>query len=396
MTAPATAAAPIGSELKLQVPDAVGAVDKSKPMEIGPKLDEAMLPQIDAIVANFTRGITDVDLHSDAFRAKAAEISQLGSSDIKSAAAQPNALLDRPLNAMGGDTKIANDLLDMRAKLDELNPATARTLHGMLAKLPFGNKMVRYTRQWQSARTQLDAMCNNLYAGQDRLRKDNQSIEDFRTQLWNTMVSLKKFMYMADRLYVALEAEIERVKTTDPQKAAEMTNDLLYPLGQKRQDLITQMAVSVQGHMAMGVIIQTNRELIRGVDRATTTTMSALAVAVTIQQALESQKKVAKSIDAVNDATEAMIAANAEQLRTQAADIYRQSASSGVSLEVLTKAFNDVFIAMDEIDAFKAGAITTMAATVDKLKVEIEKADPYLKRSAAISEGQTELALPAA
>jgi len=55
---------------------------------------------------------------------------------------------------------------------------------------------------------------------------------------------------------------------------------MLFYVRQKVQDLTTQLAVSVQGYLALDVIRRNNLELIRGVDRATTTTVSASGPAV--------------------------------------------------------------------------------------------------------------------
>ena len=49
---------------------------------------------------------------------------------------------------------------------------------------------------------------------------------------------------------------------------------------------MTQMAVAVQGYMALDLIRRNNLELIRGVDRAQTTTIAALRTAVMVSQAL--------------------------------------------------------------------------------------------------------------
>ena len=69
---------------------------------------------------------------------------------------------------------------------------------------------------------------------------------------------------------------------------------------QKRQDLLTQLAVSVQGYLALDLIRRNNVELIKGVDRATTTTISALRTAVIVAQALSDQKLVLDQITALN------------------------------------------------------------------------------------------------
>ena len=78
---------------------------------------------------------------------------------------------------------------------------------------------------------------------------------------------------------------------------------MLFSVRQKHQDLLTQLAVSVQGYLALDVIRRNNLELIKGVDRATTTTVSALRTAVIVAQALADQKLVLDQITALNTTT---------------------------------------------------------------------------------------------
>ena len=61
---------------------------------------------------------------------------------------------------------------------------------------------------------------------------------------------------------------------------------MLFYARQKVTDLLTQMAVNVQGYLALDLVRKNNLELAKGVDRATTTTVSALRTAVIVAQAL--------------------------------------------------------------------------------------------------------------
>ena len=61
---------------------------------------------------------------------------------------------------------------------------------------------------------------------------------------------------------------------------------------QRRQDIQTQLAVTVQGYMALDLIRRNNLELIRGVDRAQTTTIAALRTAVIVSQALSQDTRL--------------------------------------------------------------------------------------------------------
>ena len=100
------------------------------------------------------------------------------------------------------------------------------------------------------------------------------------------------------------------------------------PIRQRRQDILTQMAVAVQGYLALDLVKKNNVELIRGVDRAQTTTVAALRTAVIVSQALSQQKIVLDQITALNTTTANVIDATGTMLRVQTAEILKQAAAS--------------------------------------------------------------------
>ena len=158
-------------------------------------------------------------------------------------------------------------------------------------------------------------------------------------------------------------------------------SDALFPVRQRRQDIMTQMAVAVQGYMALDLIRRNNLELIRGVDRAQTTTIAALRTAVIVSQALSRQKLVLDQITALNTVTSNLIESTSEQLKIQGTQINQQAASSTVDVAKLQAAFDNVFATMDAVDTFRAQAIDSMAQTVQALEGQIQRAKPYLERT---------------
>src|SRR3546814_3938459 len=72
------------------------------------------------------------------------------------------------------------------------------------------------------------------------------------------------------------------------------------------------MAVTVQGYLALDLVKKNNVELVKGVDRASTTTVSALRTAVTVAQALTNQKLVLEQITALNTTTANIIDSTGE------------------------------------------------------------------------------------
>jgi uncharacterized protein YaaN involved in tellurite resistance len=132
--------------------------------------------------------------------------------------------------------------------------------------------------------------------------------------------------------------------------------------------------------MALDVIRRNNFELIRGVDRATTTTVSALRTAIIVAQALSDQKLVLDQITALNTTTSDLIESTSVMLRQQSGAINEQAASSTIELQKLQLAFDNIYATLDEIDAYKLKALDSMNKTIDSLNGQIGKAQTFLER----------------
>jgi uncharacterized protein YaaN involved in tellurite resistance len=186
---------------------------------------------------------------------------------------------------------------------------------------------------------------------------------------------------LTSALDAQLVESIATVRVSDPAKADILTSDLLFVVRQKHQDLLTQLAVSAQGYLALDVVRKNNVELIKGVERATTTTISALRTAVIVAQALANQKLVLDQITALNSTTSNLIVATSQMLKTQSAQISEQATSATISLESLETAFQNIYDTIDALDGYKIKAVETMGKTVAALQAKLGEATEYLERS---------------
>jgi uncharacterized protein YaaN involved in tellurite resistance len=382
---PATAAS---ADLTLAPPEPVAAVAPEKAGGMVP-IDQAAIPGLDAKVAQYVESIVATDVHSPEFTAKAGDVRSMGDDDIRNAADTSNKLLNAPVKAMqrGQGGNVAETLLDLRKTIESLDPAEASGVKKFLGLIPFGDKITDYFRKYESAQKHLDAIVNALYDGQDELRKDNAALEQEKVHLWETMQRLAQYIYIAENLDKTLAAKIVEIEATDPERAKALRDDVLFYVRQKHQDLLTQMAVSIQGYLAIDLVRKNNLELIKGVDRATTTTIAALRTAVIVAQALTNQKLVLDQITALNTTTSGLIESTSKLLATQSVDIQKQAASATVGIDQLKAAFANIYQTMDAIDTFKVQALDSMSQTVTTLQTEIEKSQEYLKRVRASEVG---------
>jgi uncharacterized protein YaaN involved in tellurite resistance len=286
----------------------------------------------------------------------------------------------------GGDaqTRVSSTLADLRHTVTDLDPKRADLtgVKKVLKWLPGGDKIDRYFDKYKSAQSQINDIIKALDSGQDELRKDNAAIETEKANMWTLMGKLREYNELAAALDGAIEQKIAELDAAGrTEDANTVRSDALFPVRQRRQDIQTQMAVAVQGYMALDLIRRNNLELIRGVDRAQTTTIAALRTAVIVSQALSRQKLVLDQITALNTTTSNLIESTSEQLRIQGAAINQQAASSTVDVAKLQAAFDNVFATMDALDTFRAQAVDSMAETVQALEGQIQRAQPYLERT---------------
>ena len=227
--------------------------------------------------------------------------------------------------------------------------------------IPFGDKITDYFHKYQSAQSHLNGILHALRSGQDELQRDNVALNLEKQQLWDSMGRLNQYVYIAERLDAKLAAQVATMDLTEPEKAKAMREDVLFYIRQKHQDLLTQLAVSIQNYLAIDIVIKNNYELIKGVDRATTTTISALRTAVIVAQALTNQRLVLDQITALNVTTSGLIERTSEMLKDNSIKIQEQAASATIGLPQLQRAFQNIYATMDAIDTFKVQALDNMA-----------------------------------
>ncbi|HEV2216679.1 MAG TPA: toxic anion resistance protein [Candidatus Dormibacteraeota bacterium] len=377
--------------LALVPPAAVPAVTDDQAATQAQNIDPAAKQQIDATVTQYVNTLMSADPHSPAFDQQLNAVHSLGDADIRASAAVSNRLLDRPAAAMSSSgaldskSQISTSLVKLRRTVEDLDP-TQQGLFGkkhLWGTLPFGNTLRDYFHKYESGQRNLDAIIQSLYAGQDELRKDDASLDQEKANVWSIKGRLEQYIYMATALDQQVSAKIASVQTSDPDRAKELQEDVLFYVRQKRQDLLTQLAVNTQGYLAMDLVEKNNQELIKGVDRATTTTVSALRTAIIVAQALANQKLVLNQINALNTTTSNLIESTSEMLKEQSGQVYQQAADSTIQLDKLQTAFNNIYTSIDAIDTYKVQALGNMQKTVDALSAEIDKAQSYLQRAHA-------------
>ncbi|MEN9683655.1 MAG: hypothetical protein RLZZ427_1406 [Pseudomonadota bacterium] len=354
--------------------------------------------KLDAKVDAFIAELVAADPNSPEFGQQVDQLTNMGRKEIMAAAGLSNRFLDRPVRAMDKDIGVGANLAELRCTVEDLDPgrkgklSTGRKLLGII---PFGNSMKRYFSSYQSAQGHIQSILTHLASGKDELLMDNAGIDVERQKLWEAMGNIEQMIHISRTLDTRLEDKAADLDATNPAKAKALRESALFYVRQRTQDLLTQMAVTVQGYLALDLVKKNNIELVKGVDRASTTTVAALRTAVTVAQAMTNQRLVLQQITALNDTTANIIDSTGTLLKEQTATIHEQAASATIPLETLQRAFQNIYDTMDNIDTFKLKALDSMKQTVTTLSSEVEKSKGYIARTEGTAQAQLASEAPA-
>ena len=276
---------------------------------------------------------------------------------------------------------VAKGLSELQVQLKDLDPSVidfAKT--GFLGKL--FNPLRSYFQKYQKADNMIADIVTSLDKGRTTLKNDNTTLEIEQHGLRDLTKKLQKEIQLATLMDQSIEAQIESAKTRgeDPDKIRFITEEVLFPLRQRTMDMQQMLVVNQQGIMAFEVVIRNNKELIRGVDRAKTVTISALKIAVTVASALYNQKVVLKKIELLNQTTNELIAGTSKMLKEQGVEIQKQAMETSISVETLKQAFSDTLSALDSISTYKQQALPKMRETINQFKTLADSGEQQILR----------------
>ncbi len=296
---------------------------------------------------------------------------------IQEESSRQSAMLEEPIRKMskraedGGE--VANALVDLKVKVEDLDPGNVDLEPGWFARLfgrlpGVGTPIKRYFTRFESSQTVIDAIIRSLEDGKEQLQKDNGVLSEDQKFMRENTHKLERAVKLGQLLDQKLSHRVERELADKPERAKFVQEEMLFPLRQRIMDLQQQLAVNQQGIVTLEVVMRNNKELIRGVNRARHVTVNALQVAVTLALALANQKIVLDKVQAVNKTTTDLIAGTARRLKQQGTEIHKQASQSQIDMEALKSAFRDVHAALDDISQFRRDALPKMAHTIAEME----------------------------
>ena len=305
--------------------------------------------------------------------------------DTMQKSSQKNSLLQVPVGNLSkaGDegSVVSKSLSDLHREIKDLDPSLVDfAKKGMMGKI--FNPIRAYFEKYQKADSVINDIIVSLDKGRATLKNDNTTLEIEEQALRDLTKKLAKEIAMGEMMDSFVEQKIEEAKANndDPERIKFVSEEILFPLRQRVMDMQQMIIVNHQGVMAMEVIRRNNKELIRGVDRAKTVTISALRIAIMVASALYNQKIVLKKIEMLNQTTSNIINSTSAMLKDQGAQIQQQAMEANISPETLKSSFEDVLSALEAISTYKQQALPKMKETVSAFKQLAEQGETQIKK----------------
>ena len=311
---------------------------------------------------------------------------EISGKELQQESSRRSAMLKEPIadlaKASDDGGPVAQALIDLKMQVENLDPArfdfSAGWFTRLLGFLPgVGTPLKRYFTKFESAQTVIDAIIASLEVGKRQLERDNITLSEDQKAMRELTYKLKQQIALSQLIDSKLQYQLDRELTAEDARREFIETELLFPLRQRVMDLQQQLAVNQQGVLAIAVLVNNNRELIRGVDRALSVTVNALQVAVTVAMGLAHQKIVLDKVTALNKTTSDLIANTAANLKNQGAAIQQQAGEAMLDMGSLKQAFADISQAMSDISTFRQEALPQMAETIlefNKMAMEGESA----------------------
>ena len=299
-------------------------------------------------------------------------IESFGADSMKSSAAK-NSMLQMTVGSLSRDGDeggvVSKGLIKLHRELEDLDPSLIDFTKTGILGLVF-NPIRAYFARYQKAESAIVEIIASLDKGKKSLKNDNTTLEIEQQALRDLTRKLMKEVQLGVLMDESIEKQIDaaRSRNEEPEKIKFVAEEILFPLRQRIMDMQQMIVVNQQGVMATEVVIRNNKELMRGVDRAKTVTISALRIGVMVAGALYNQKIVLKKIQMLNETTNSIISGTSHMLKVQGAEIQRQSMETAVSVETLKNAFADVMDALDSISSYKQEALPRMRDTVNQFR----------------------------
>lgn len=298
-------------------------------------------------------------------------IESVGQEDIR-ILSQLSRTLSSPVGRMASDDetkKITTSLLDLKAKVEEINPAKFNFEPGFfgraLQKFGGGSAINKYVSKFESASAVINSISSALEQSRQGLVEDNAIFTEDRRRYREASKSLTEKVEILK--YALAKVEDKIAQTKDEYEKEFLEQEVQFTLSQQIIDLQQTLAATAQGTVAFGIIVKGNQELIRTIRRSQNVTVVALNVGSAVATGLAKRRNALKTVEEVTNVTNNMLKSNAKMMREQGVEIQKQATSALLDTSVMQEALRESVQAINDLENFKKDSLPAMKESINAM-----------------------------
>ncbi|MEA2684278.1 MAG: hypothetical protein QOK05_2606 [Chloroflexota bacterium] len=200
-----------------------------------------------------------------------------------------------------GERSVTRNLAELRRWAADLVPPSDLEVgprRRVMGLIPRRDPARAYEDRWSDAQAPLAAAVAVLGEAVAALRADNARLDQESVALATGIATLTEYAGLTERLDLLLEAYAGALPGSEATRAEAIRSELLFAVRRRRQEILTQLAVAQQGHAALEIIQEHNRDLIAAVNNATLTTVAAVQTAAAAIQAVQARRRLDQRLEA--------------------------------------------------------------------------------------------------
>ena len=275
----------------------------SRPEDLNPQfvLTEA---ERQILEAQANEVIAQLQQSSDSWQLVERGLRQLAAQEMNEAAQITLGVVDKSLaqaNTSVDASAIKQQLTQLEQRFKQIEPQQFPTHAKLFGFIPVPSPLPRYFAQYQAMQPQFNQLLAGLQHSQDTLLRDNASLQQARLRLWEVMLKLNKYQYLAEYL-------LQQTESIDNQPNVQQVIEPL--VKQKQHNILLQLLASYQSVLSFELMIKNNQQLFDVLERVSTSTLTVLQTAMITAQTLLKQQWLLTQINALQQSSSRFLQAN--------------------------------------------------------------------------------------
>ncbi len=312
-------------------------------------LDPKITARNKAVAREFAGQFVFLSANDPEFDRKIGHIAAIGKSEETALADLTHAAMTRSLSrdqqAANGYSAMAN----LRTIVERLHPGgddKALQPRKFLGLFPSARRQTGYFHRYEVEQGAIEAALSTMKASRDFLLLDTIAVNRLREAMPPLLTKLAESVHLCDCIEQRLEKLATDIDASDPSKADALRRDVLFAARQRHMDLMTTTALAQQSALTLALVTRNNTELVKGIDRATATTIAALRTAIIASQTLTQQGLMLDRIEGLKASGSSLIEAAAVPLEQSAPG---DDMAASQHLAALRRALDEVSESVDSL-----------------------------------------------